>query len=223
MSEEIQFEDLKLSIRALWRKKLLIITLSIFTGLMGVLLTYEKTPQNIYDARTSVYSVAYASSKESDAMTSALDSYSDIITSNKVSERAATLLKDDVTIDSSQIPNMITVNSINDSIIEIVASSPDPQTSISVSNAVAEAFVREITSVTGNDDIQILDAADTCGLSQDGSKELLLERFLFLAAGGFLGAFYIIATELMSSKIGSVRQCIEEDENEILGLLPFVD
>lgn len=223
MYDEIQLEDFRLALLALWRKKLLILAITILTGLIGWFFTFNEQVINTYQAKTSVYSVATGSAQELNYLSTALISYADIVKSNKVCERAATLLRGNVSLDASDIQRMIGVNSVNDSVIEISAVSTDPQVSIAVTNAVAEAFVREMTGITENDAIQILDSADSFMINENGTKNILMKRFLFLFAGLAISSAYIAGSELFSNKIRSVAQCFEVDEKEILGIVPFME
>ncbi|WP_455714728.1 YveK family protein [Anaerosporobacter sp.] len=223
MGDEIQLEDIKLSIFALWEKKLLIIAMTILTFLVGLFLTYDTQPINTYQASTTVYSVAYGKTKESLNSSIALISYADIVTSTRVCERAALLISETVDVDASSIQSMIGVRAVSDSVIEIGAVSTNPQLSILVTNAVAEAFVREITSITSNDTIQILDSAEYGILSGDGHKDLLKKRILFGMIGFVLSCGWIIISELTSNRVKSIVQCIDQDENEILGIIPYTE
>jgi len=222
MNDEIQLEDFKVSIIALWRKKLLIICATILASLVGLLITFNEQAVNTYAAKTSIYNIGYGSAQETNYSSIALITYAKIITSINVCERAASLLEGNLALDAADIQRMIGVNELNDSVIEIYAISTNPEISIAVTNAVAETFVREVTSTTENDAIQILDAADSCTINTDGEKDILTKR-LFFAIIGFVGSSaYIICTELLLNKIGSVVQCIDKDENEILGIIPYL-
>lgn len=223
MGEEIQLEDFKLSIYALWEKKLLILAMTILTFLLGLLLTYDTKPINTYQASTTVYSVAYGKTKESLNSSIALVSYADIVTSTRVCERAALLINETVEIDAASIQNMIGVYALSDSVIAISAISTNPQLSILVTNAVAEAFVREVTSITANDTIQILDSAEYCTLSGNGHRDLLIKRAFFAVLGFVISCAWIVISELTSNRVKSIVQCIDQDENEILGIIPFTE
>jgi capsular polysaccharide biosynthesis protein len=223
MGNEIQLEDLKLSILALWEKKLLIIAATILSFLLGLLITYDTKPINTYQASTTVYSVAYGKTQESINSSIALISYADIVTSSRVCERAALLINETAKIDASTIQNMIGVYAISDSVIEISAISSNPKISILVVNAVAEAFVREITSITANDAIQILDAAEYCNLNGNGARDLFIKRALFAMVGFVISCAWIVITELTSNRVKSIVQCIDQDEDEILGIIPYTE
>jgi capsular polysaccharide biosynthesis protein len=222
MNDEIQLEDFKLSIIALWKNKFFILCTCILTTLVGLLITFNSQPVNVYESDTSVYSAAY-NSEQGKNLSTALISYAEIVTSKKVCERAASLLKGDAILDASEINNMIHVYAVNDSVIQVIADSTDPEVSIEVANAVAEAFVREITSITENDAIQILDAADSCILRNNGTRNLFIKRGAFALLGLVASSLYIVITQLASNKLRSVIQCIDEDEDEILGIVPYME
>ncbi len=220
MREEISIEDLKFCIQALWKKKLLVVAATIFTTLIGLILTFDAKIVNSYSAKTTVYSVNVSSTSENSVP--AISSYTDIITSKKVCERAASIVGTNSGLDASSIQQMVGVSAVNDSIISISAYSTDPDLAVDVSNALAEAFVREATSMAGNDSIRILDAATSSYLTNDGRKDVLSKRIMFALVGGILSAALIVAKELISQEIRTVSQCVGENEDEILGLLPRV-
>ena len=78
MREEISIEDLKFCIQALWKKKLLVVAATIFTTLIGLILTFDAKIVNSYSAKTTVYSVNVSSTSENSVP--AISSYTDIIT-----------------------------------------------------------------------------------------------------------------------------------------------
>ncbi len=218
MREEISVEDLKLCILALWKKKLLVVAATIFTTLVGLILTFDAKIVNSYSAKTTVYSVSVSSA--SDTSAPSISNYTDIITSKKVCERAAAIVGTNSGLDASAIQQMVGVSAVNDSIISISAYSTDPDLAVDVSNALAEAFVREATSMAGNDSIRILDAATSSYLTNDGRKDVLSKRVMFAMIGGVLSAGWIVAKELISREIRTVGQCVGDNEDEILGLIP---
>lgn len=220
MNEEISLEDVRLSIIELWRKKLFVVAATIFTTLIGLVLTFNAEVVNTYSASTTVYSVAVSSGQDSAA--SAVTSYADIITSKKVCERAAALVGTSSGIDATNIQQMIGVQSKNDSVISIWAYSTDPDLAVDVSNAVAEAFVREATSMAGNDSIRILDAATTAAITNDGMKNVNSERMMFALIGFVASAGLIVGKELLANEVRTIGQCVGEDEDEILGMIPKV-
>lgn len=220
MNEEISLQDFKLSILALWKKKLLLVAGTIFMTLVGLVLTFHAQIVNTYAAKTTVYSVGVSSSQEGGI--SSINSYADIITSTKVCERAADLVGNNYGLDASDIQQMIGVQSGSDNILSITAYSTQPDLAVSVSNAVAEAFVREATSMAGSDAIRILDAATTAYLTKDGRKNILVSRLAFAVAGFGIMAVLIMCRELLSNQVRTVEQCVDENSPELLGLVPRI-
>lgn len=221
MNEEISLQDFKLSILALWKKKLLLVAGTIFMTLVGLVLTFHAQIVNTYSARTTVYSVGVSSSQ--DGAVSSISAYSNIITSTKVCERAADLVGSSSGLDAAAIQQMIGVQTISDTILAITAYSADPDLAVSVSNAVAEAFVREATSMAGSDAIRILDSATTASLTNDGRKNVFMNRITFAMAGFVLMAAFIMCKELLSNEVRTVEQCVEEDSPEFLGIVPRIN
>lgn len=222
MNEEIKFEDFKLALFALWKKKYLVIAVTILATLVGLLLTISTKPINTYMAKASIYSAAYGSIQESNSSAAAMITYSDIVSSRKVCERAASLLSGEYIVDAVDIQGMITASQESDTIMGIYAYSTNPEIAVKVANAVAEAFVHEITSITKSDSIQLLDNATVPSLSANGSKDLWKKRLIFTALGLLASSGFIVITELFSNRIRTISQCIEQEDSEIIGIIPCV-
>ena len=221
MNNEITIVDFKLSILALWKKKAFIIAVTLLTTLMGLLYTYNQVPINTYHAKATVYSAVYGSYQESITGSTAILTYADIVTSNKVCERAASILAD-ATITSANISSMINASVNSDSaIMGIYAYSINPELAIRVVNAVAEAFVIEIQRITGSDAIQVLDSANTYYLYSSGTKDLFMKRALFVAFGLILSCGIVMLRELFSGKVKSIEQCKGEGDT-IIGIIPHI-
>lgn len=223
MNQEIQFEDIKLSLIALWHKKLLVVAITIMTTLIGLLFTFGKESPNIYTAESKVFS---SMSSEENATTSnfmTLQSFSDIATSKKVCERAASILGTDLGLDALAIQEMTYVDSSSDITLSISVRSTNPEVAMRVSNAVTEAFVREVTGVTGTDTIRILDTADDYQIYSQGSKTILMQRLFFTLFGFVASAGWILLSEFFSNKLKSISQCVGEDEDEIISVIPKMD
>lgn len=221
MNNEIDIVDFKLSILSLWKRKAFILVVTLLTTLIGLLYTYNQVPINTYSARATVYSAVYGSYQESITGSTAIVTYADIVTSNKVCERAASILSD-ATITSMDISDMISASVNNDSaIMGIYAYSSNPELSIKVVNAVAEAFVIEIQRITGSDAIQVLDSANTYYLYSSGTKDLFMKRALFVAIGFVLSCGIVMLRELFSGKVKSIEQCKGENDT-IIGVIPHI-
>lgn len=221
MKNEIQLEDFRLAIVALWKNKVLIILVTL-TGIFGGLLFTSLNTSSLqyYSATASVYAATYGSYELSQTDIKTMVNYSDVVTSRKVCEYAASLLKE-TSITADEIQNTVNMSFSNNSyVMKISAVHQDPDLVIMIVNAVAEAFVTEVTNITGNNSIQILDEANSVFTYQSNSINKIR---LFFAAGSFGFICGLIAIkELLSKKVRSIPQCVEDD-TEILGLIPHMD
>jgi capsular polysaccharide biosynthesis protein len=104
----------------------------------------------------------------------------------------------------------------------ISVTNTDYDLAIEIANAVAEAFVIEMRSITGSDAIQVLDQASVARLKEDGVHELWKLRALFFIAGMALACAYFFVKEFFSDKIRSLRQ-VEIYEDKILGIIPLLE
>lgn len=222
MNEEIQFEDIKIAFIALWKNKLLIIAVTLLGALLGLLLTSNKTNEETYRATATVYCATYSSQRDADADVYAMVNYSDVVTSKKVCQRAEAIIGNS-SINASMIQYMISTGFSSSSyIMKIYADTNDPDVAIEVANAVAEAFVIEISSITGSDSIQLLDKAEGC--YRYASNSLTKTRILYAFAACFIICAAIMCKELFSNNVKSIAQCIGKDDADIIiGIIPDSD
>ena len=186
--------------------------------------------KNVYDAKSSVYSIAYGSYSESAEGINAIKTYSEIVKSLRVSERAALLLGDD-SLDKFTIYDMIEVEGpmINSygyvdeesAIINIHAYSTNKEDAVRVANAVANAYVMEVTSITMSNSVQVLDEAYNCDITYNARKNQLLYLLVITAIGLLLSCTIIILHEVLSSRIRSLKQGSLYGELEIIGVIPM--
>lgn len=220
MNEEIRFQDFKLALISLWRKKVLIIAITILAFLIGILVTLTADSRNIYRAQSSVYGAIYGSYEESSDATRAMLNYADVLTSRKVCERAESIIGDS-NITASDIQKMISSQYSADSILlDIYAYSNQPEVAISVANAVAQAFVIEMQNLLGSDAVQMLDSADNYQLHENGLRNLWLKRMIFGLVGLVASCAVFFVLELFSDKLKSVEQCVADEDDVVLAILP---
>jgi len=215
---EITLEDLKMIIIALFRNKLLI-TLFTIAGLCAGFLYYARQPvAYIYNATATVSVVFDINSNQ--GQISSIDiiaNYAEIITSDRVCEYAAELLKDEDIV-AEQIRNMIsTATRTNSYMLRITARNQSPRLAILVANAVAQSFVTQVSVITGNDSIQVLDPAKRTGMISSGRNSMIR---LIAPVGAFGAACLLVAVmELSIGKLRSVKQCVT-DIGELLVVIP---
>jgi len=201
----------------LWRNKWLIlfITLAGFAAGMAFTINYE--PEINYRATASVC-VTYTTYQEQMRGSSVITSYSELVTSQLVCRRAADLLEgsglspDDI---RSMIDNSVSSNSY---IMTINATYADPQRAITVANAVAQAFTEEVSTVSGNNTLQILDVAHST-VSIESNANIVL--FAAALVPFFITCVWIAFREVFNGKVRFLSQCAA-DKEELLGVLPDV-
>ncbi len=219
MADKIDIEDFRLAIAALWKRKILIVLVTLTGFFSGILITITISGSQVYSATASVFCATSRSYQLSAADVRTMINYSDFISSKKVCEYAASLLND-TSVTADQIQEMIMMSlSDNSYVMRISAASESPKLAMNVANAVAEAFVTEISNITGDDAIQILDEADRYVVSRE--NDIIKKQLLFTGAAFFAICAIIAFKELFSNKVRSITQCLNYVvEDEILGIVP---
>ena len=215
---EITPEDIKALIYALLKNRLLLLSFTI-AGLCAGLLYAARSPAERTYAATSAVSVTYFVSQPQISGSVVLSNYADMINGNAVTERAAELLKDeDVT--ARQIRRSVYVSSDSNAyVLKITARHVSPRLAILTANAVADSFSEQISLITGNDSIQILDYARSAELSAGGGRGMVP---LIAPVAAFAAACCLVAVmEAMGGRLRTVGQCITGDD-ELLAVFPKV-
>ena len=150
--------------------------------------------------------------------------YADIVKSYKVAERASLLLGDK-NLDAETIYNMISAEYENTnytytSIIDIYAKSSDRQTAVKVANAVTEAFVLEIASLTGKEDVKQLDKA----YDAEQTYNATIAKFKTIGLCGLLGfvlsCAFVFIREVFSLKMYSPKDASLYGTLDVFGVIP---
>lgn len=224
MQEEMKLQDyIRISVVQTWKNKFLIAMVTLLFFLIGILYASWQNVTNTYYAEATVYTVYGTTTQEISIATSALSGYSDIIQSKKVCERAEAMIGE-AGITADYIRNAIkTSYNKSSTIMTIAAFSDNPMSALKIANAVAQAFVMEIQSITADNKIQMLDEADEVRLSSNGLKGMIKTIVLFAIAGVAISIMIIVGGIIFSNKIKSVEQCLEDDEEEILGIIPYIE
>lgn len=221
MTETIGFEEILLGFREIWDRKTQCFISAILFFLVGMIVTLPMSTQNTYEAESTVYSAVFGSYEASIDGTKAMLSYSDIVKSAKVCDRAASILSDG-NITGMDISEMIHVsNNTNNVVMTILARSGNPQEAVDVANAVAQAFVIEIRTITGTDAIQLLDEAQEAEVSRNGTMTIWMIRAAAFLVGAFIAMAVVFFATLFSDKLRSLNQ-VELTGEPILGLVPLM-
>lgn len=219
MEIKIDFRRYFLAIK---KNKLIVIIVAIASLAIGILLNYNVKPDK-YRAYSNVYSVSFGSYTDSVEGVYVLQTYSDIINSRKVANRAAMIIGDD-SLDGEKIKSTITYSYSEQSpVYYIYATTTDPQLSMIIANAVAKAFVIEMNNIMGEDNAQILDEAYDYEQVFNGRKDQIKNILIITLLGTLLCLFVIVMISFFSNKVESVNDVTLNGEIEILGVIPNFD
>ena len=214
--------DIKLLVRLTLKKWYLFAAVAVVSLFAAMVLTSEVRP-DVYQASTTISSIAEGSSTDSLNGFRLLMNYSGLITSDKIATVARNMLPDSLGISSRQIQAMITpVFDDASSILYIRCGSSNPQLALSVANAVAEAFVAEIGSITGDDTIRIYDRATNVSLIYNGEAEQRKTRVTAPAVSVFAMVVAVVLWALFSDRVKSVGEAELGGEITVIGAIPRI-
>lgn len=221
-------ENVKVALYRLWKQKIIVVLITIigflasfiFIGIVGV--------QTNYHATASIFSAVYGSYEESEGGVEVMNTYSGLLGSHRVCERAAASLQE-YNISATTLRNMVGSGRIYLSgvgkdaksyayqlTLVVIANSPEYITE--VTNAMARAFTDEINDLLGTSTLQVLDEATSYNSSQSVNVKLYI--LLFGALAFIASAGVIFVKEFFSTYVYSVAQC-EQNKEMILGIIPY--
>ena len=219
----IGLEDIKVSILMVWKNKTKCLVSALCFLVVGLVLTFNNTVDNYYNSSTVLYCPLNGNYSDITAFGQVMNSYTSLVKSEKVAERAVSIMGN-TSLTYRDIQNMISYSLSSSGInLTIKAASINPQEAIEVANAVANAFVEEMRTMTDTDSVRVLSAATTASMSQNGLISLWITRILFFLAGYILMALLIFVIELFSDKLRSIDQCIITEDDMVLGIIPKVE
>jgi len=214
--------DITLLIRLILKKWYLFVATAVASLFVAFVLTAEVQP-DIYQAVTSLSSIVEGSYTESISGFRLLTNYAELITSGKIATAAREMLPDSLTVSSRQIQSMVRT-SFNDTftMLYITSSSTNPQLALSVTNAVAEAFVSEIGNITGGDTIRIYDRAISASKSFDGLSEQRRTRVTIPAVCLFILFIVVVLWALFSDRIKTISEVEIDGKVNVIGVIPRI-
>lgn len=222
LNEDIRFADFELSFSAVWRKKLVPIAVGLLCFIIGIILTLGGSVENVFHASASVYAAQLSNHTENYNITIAMADYTDLAKSTRVCERAAQMIPS-YGLSAKDVQRLINVSTSGTGLtMNFSASSSNAALAVDLANAVAESFVIEMRSATGTNIVQMLDSADSSYKTSDGFRSLWKIRILFFLAGVAAASVVIFVKELFSDRVRLIEQCVLEDEDMILGILPEI-
>lgn len=212
---EFSIRSAKVYVVQLWRSLPLIVLATLAGAFLGLAYTEGNATQQRYQAIASVSAIY----RERTTGGGTMSNYVDLVGSRLVCERAAEMIGEEG-LSGDRIQGMISswVGS-NSYVMFINATTNNPQRAVQVANAVANAFIQQVSDLSGSDSLQILDQAATAVAMEN--KTVSTVRLISVAAPFVLACGLVILIELMTNKVRLISQCAE-DTDEILGIVPYV-
>ena len=231
MIEEQDFDIIEnafVALREVWKKKLLIVLVTIAGFLMSVIFMSIKGNSTNYYSSATLFSAVYGSYSDTTTGVAAMNRYTDLIRSSRVCNRAAQNLVG-YNITSKELQQMTANGSIKISgantnsmsygyKLTVSVYSDSKEQIVAIANAMATAFAAELNDLLGSQTIQVMDEAT--GYASYSTLNVFLYILLFTGAGfaGASGLIFVLA--FFSPWVRSVAQC-EQDRDLILGMLPY--
>ena len=222
-------ENIKAAFYRLWKLKSAVLVMTLI-GLVAsfIFISYIGVRTN-YEATSTIFSAAYGSLSDSSGGVSVMNTYSSLLDSDRVCEKAAAelnnaaysaeVLKLMVQEEDIHISGASTNSKYYAYKIELVAIADNPADAVKIANAMADAFVMEINDIAGGGTLQVLDQAK--GVVESKSISVLLVALIFSGITFVLASVLIFIKEFLSEKVYTIAQC-EQNNDLILGLIPNV-
>ena len=199
--------------------KFYIVPVAALVFLCGGIILSDADAPDMYSASTTIYSSSDVSYRDSVEVRSAIRFYADIVQSQRVAERASSIIARE--IPPEQIVRMVsTSNPDNSAVFVIRAISTNPDTAVIVVNAVASAFIQEVESVVSIAGVRVLDTAKTAGLYSSGRQSSTRIRAIAAAAGAALAAFAIAFPAAIDKRAAFPHEVTLNGELELIGTIP---
>ena len=221
-------ENALVSIREVWKKKLLVLLITIAGFLIALIYVSILGNSIRYYSSATLFSAVYGSYSDTTEGVAVMNRYSDLIGSSRVCSRAAQTLANH-NISTEELQKMVSGGLIRVSGANTSSSSYGYKLTISVysdsvelvlpiTNAMASAFAAELNDLIGSSTIQVMDEATKYAAFHTVNVPLYL--LVFAGAAFVVSCGVIFCLAFFSPWVRSVAQC-EQDNDLILGLLPY--
>ncbi len=215
----------------LWRGRFFVTLMACLGLAAGIVAAVFFVPkENEYTATASVYCAAYGSYSESVNGTNVIRTYSGIIKSHRVADRAAMLIADpnitgddvyeQIEVDSLYVRGTTYVYESDTPIITMHAVSEDEYIAVSIVNAVADAFVQEANSLSTAEAIQVLDYAYEGELTYNALQTRILVMLIAIICGIFAGCIIILMRVLFTDRVVTVNDAGLYGQLNVVGIIP---
>lgn len=221
-------ENTLVAIREVWKKKLVVLLMTIAGLLVSVIFLCVRGNSINYYSSATLFSAVYGSFSETNEGVAVMNRYSELIKSSRVCNRAAQALAK-YNITGQELQQMvkdgyIKVSGANTNSMSygykltISVYSDSSEKVLPITNAMASAFAEELNDLIGSSAIQVMDEA--ASYASYNTTNAILWLLLFPAAAFIGSSGLIFVAAFFSPWVRSVAQC-EQDSDLILGLLPY--
>lgn len=222
--------DVGRCIRTLGRKWNFLIIMAVLFGIVGFILTLDKE-EDRFTATSTVYAMSGDSYNDAKLGVSAMNEYSDIVTSMKVCERAA-LLMGNPNVNGETIMKATSVDTgekektsssimaQTSTILKITCEYSDPVVAMEMAQAVSDAFTIEMENILGSDAVKPLDKPFNYKVSYDATQNQWKTRIMMFAFGAVVAAVIVVLGEIFNPNTCTIRECTLQDELPIIGVIP---
>ncbi len=221
-------ENAVVALREVWKKRLLIILVTIAGFLLSVIFMSIKGNATNYYCSATLFSAVYGSYSDTTTGVAAMNRYTELIKSSRVCNRAAQNLTS-YNITSAELQRMTANGSIRVAgastnsasygyKLTISVQSVSEENIVAVTNAMASAFAAELNDLLGSQTIQVMDEATS--YASYNTLNIPLYVLLFMGAAFVLSCGLIFVFAFFSPWVRSVAQC-EQDSDLVLGMLPY--
>ena len=222
-------ENIKAAFYRLWKLKSAVLVMTLIGLLLSFIFVSYIGVKTNYEATSTIFSAAYGSLSDSSTGVAVMNTYSTLLNSNRVCEKAAAelndsrytadVLKEMVEDEDIYISGANTNSKYYGYKVDLVAVTENPSDSLRIANAMADAFVMEINDIVGGGTLQVMDEARE--VEESKSISVALIALIFSGITFVFASLIIFAREFFSEKVYTIHQC-EQNDDLILGLIPNV-
>ena len=177
--------------------------------------------KNMYNASSSIFSVAFNEDYEDTKAARQMTALADFFESSYIQDKIIEVL--DGSVSRSELANMTKIKSTTSkAILNITTRHKDPAIAIKAANAIAHVIIIETNKLLeGPSGLKLLDRASSVDYAYRGSNIYMIVCVLLTIISAFGCCMYFIYITLASDKVLFIEDCTMDGTLEIMGVIPF--
>lgn len=222
-------ENVRVALYRLWKMKIIVVLITMIGVLLALVYIVIVGVETKCRSSATIFSAAYGSFQESSNGVAVMNTYSGLLNSTRVCERAVSRLSSSSNITAEYLQGMVNSGRIFLSGASTASKSygykltlsvigDSPELVIDIANAMAMAFSDEINDLLGSSTLQVLDEARRYAVYDTMNYKLII--ILCGAIVFVLSAGIIFIKEFFATRVYSAAQCEMKKEN-VLGMVPY--